>query len=248
MSLGRLRGLFPISLRHRFWQERMLRRAPGARAEDVERLFARIQATIDRERLRRLHEAHRYAPFDLKEAADHERKLRIAIVKAMVHGLHQTRPLRILDIGHGGGYFVTVARRLGHDAHGTEVPIERLPERAAKLYAEITAALGYHDERRLFVDRFLPLRLDAQYDLICAHKICFNDHMKPTTWQVPEWTYFVDDAKRHLSPGGKLVLELNENIGRYGALRWYDPDLLAYFTSVGRVDGPWITIPAQRGC
>ena len=221
----------------------MLRRAPGSSRSDVERLFARIEPTIDRVRLRLLFEAHRGAPFDLAEAADYERKLQIAIVKAFLHGLHTLPSLRILDIGHGGGYFVTVARRLGHDAHGTEVPVDRLPDRAARLYAELTAALGYHDERRLVVERFVPMKLDGAYDLITAHKICFNDHMKPTSWNVPEWQFFVDDARRFLAPRGKLVLELNENIRRYGALRWYDADVLAFFTSVGGVDGNWITIP-----
>ena len=105
----------------------MLRRACGVTHRDVERLFAQIAMTIDRDRLRRLHAAHRDAPFDLVEACDHERKLRIAIVKAMLEGLQRARPLRILDLGHGGGYFVTVCRHLGHTAHGTEVPVDDAP-------------------------------------------------------------------------------------------------------------------------
>jgi SAM-dependent methyltransferase len=233
-----------MSVRHRVWEERMLRRARGATHHDVERLFAMVAGTIDCERLRRLHAAHREAPFDLAEASDHERKLRVAIVKALLENLHRTRSLRVLDLGHGGGYFVTVCRRLGHTAHGTEVPTDRLPHRAAALYAEITAALGFVDEQRLWIERFQPLALTGQYDLICAHKICFNDHLKPSTWRVPEWQFFLEDIRQYLAPGGRLVLELNENVERYGALRWYDPRLRAYFASVGTVDDHWITIAA----
>jgi SAM-dependent methyltransferase len=237
-----LRDLVPMSIRQRLWEDRMLRRAPPATRNDVERLFADIAHTIDCERLRRLFAAHRDAPFDLAEACDHERKLRIAIVKAFVMGLHGGPPLRVLDLGHGGGYFVTVARRLGHTCDGTEVPADRLPPRAAALYEEITAALGYQDQQRVLVERFRPLGIAGNYDVICAHKICFNDHGKPSEWTVPEWRFFIEDARRLLAPGGRLVLELNENRARFGALRWYDAPLRAYFRSVGTVDDHWITV------
>jgi SAM-dependent methyltransferase len=242
VAIELLRDLVPVSLRHWIWQERMLRRAPGVTRDDVERVFARVEPTIDSARLRELYNRHRHATRDLVEASDHQRKLRIAIVKAMLVELHRARPQRILDIGHGGGYFVTVCRHLGHDANGTEVPIERLPPRTAALYAEITAALGYRDERRLLVQRFTPIAVNGEYDLISAHKICFNDFGKPTEWCVPEWRYFVEDARRHLAPGGRLVLELNENLARYRQLRWYDRELRAYFASAGTVDDHRITI------
>jgi len=241
-SLEAVRHLVPLSLRFRVWQRRALRSVRGGSRSEVERLFARVAATVDRKRLRRLHALNRDAPFELEEACDHERKLRVAIVKAMVMRLHESKPLRILDIGHGGGYFATVCRELGHSCAGTEVPIERLPPGTAEAYAEITAALGFHDEQRLLVEALHPLALRGEYDVICAHKICFNGHQQATEWGTSEWRFFVEDVRRLLAPGGRLVLELNENVARYGRLRWYDAALHDYFASVGTVAGNWITI------
>jgi SAM-dependent methyltransferase len=244
-SIDTLRGIVPPELRYVLWQRRALRTVRDGSVAAVEQRFAQIATTIDRDRLRRLHARQRDAPIDHKEACHHELKLRIAIVKAMVMGLHRAPPLRILDLGHGGGYFVITCRHLGHTCDGTEVPVERLPPDAAALYAEITAALGYHDGKRLLIERERPIELptgDAAYDVICAHKICFNDHRKPTEWGTLAWRYFVEDIGRYLAPRGRLVLELNEHVVRYGALRWYDAALRDYFASVGTVAGNWITI------
>ena len=40
-----------------------------------------------------------------------------------------------------------------------------------------------------------------------------------------------------------LALELNENLERYGSLRWYDGRLRDYFLSVGTVASNSIRIP-----
>ena len=245
-TLTTLRGWVPIALRQRVWELRTLRAVTGASPIDVDRLFARIAPTVDRARLRRLHAAHRNAALDIEQACDHERKLRVAIVKAMLSGLHTAPRQRVLDLGHGGGYFVMVCRQLGHDCHGTEVPLDQLPRTAAAVYAEITAALGFHDEQRLRVEAYRPLALDGKYDLICAHKLCFNDHRRPTEWGVPEWRFFVEDVRRHLTPTGRVMLDLNEHVERYGRLRWYDRAQLDYFASVGTVSGSWITIRNSR--
>jgi SAM-dependent methyltransferase len=240
-SLFTLRRWIPPSLRYLLWQVRMLHPI-GASHVDVERVFSRIGAAIDRDRLLRLRGRHRSARFDLEDACNYELKLRVAIVKAMVMGLHVARPLRVLDIGHGGGYFVIVCRHFGHTCDGSEVPVERLPVDTAALYAELTAALGFQDEQRLIVDAHRPLALQRTYDVICAQKICFNDHLKPSEWSVPQWRRFIEDACRFLEPGGRIVLELNESVERYGAMRWYDAPLLDYFSSVGQVNDNWIEI------
>jgi len=237
--------MVPPELRYAVWQRRMLRGLPAGSAAEVERRFAQIAATIDRDRLRRLHARQRDASADHRDACHHELKLRIAIVKAMVMGLHRGPRRRILDLGHGGGYFVLACRHLGHACDGTEVPEDHMPAAAVALYAELTAALGYHDGQRLRIERGRPIELPGgavTYDVISAHKICFNDHRKPTEWTTPAWRSFVTDIRRFLAPHGRLVLELNEHVARYGALRWYDAELRDYFASVGTVAGNWITI------
>jgi SAM-dependent methyltransferase len=245
-SLQVARRLVPLELRHRVWQQRMLHSLPRAMAGDVEYHFARIAQRIDCDRLRRLHAQHRRGARDLEEACHYTAKLRIAIVKAMIMGLHVGPPLRIFDIGHGGGYFVIVCRYFGHACTGSEVPIDRLPANAARLYAEITASLGFVDEQRLFVEPYHPLGLQGTYDLICAHKICFNGHREAVEWSVPQWRFFIDDARRSLAPGGRIVLELNERVDHYGRMRWYHDALRDYFASVGVVDRNRIVIEIQR--
>jgi hypothetical protein len=233
-SLKGLRKLAPMSLRYRVWQHRMLQSAQGVSTVDVERLFAKIEAAIDHVGLRRLRTQMREMP-DLEELSNHGRGLRIAIVKAFVMGLHIEQRLRILDIGRGAGYFVTVCRYLGHTCDGTEVPIDHLPPQTAAVYAKITAALGHRDEQRLLIEAHRPLALKGTYELINAQRICFNAHFEPTEWSVPQWKFFIEDARRFLASGGRIALELNENVGKYGLMRWYDTPLRDYFVSVGTV-------------
>ena len=83
---------------------------------------------------------------------------------------------------------------------------------------------------------------DKQYDLITAFLVCFNRHDKPDQWGVPEWRFFVEDALHRMPAGGRLSLGMNENPKRFGKLAFYDDKLLAYFQSVGTVDGARITI------
>ncbi|MEP6864264.1 MAG: hypothetical protein ABJE66_26830 [Deltaproteobacteria bacterium] len=54
-------------------------------------------------------------------------------------------------------------------------------------------------------------------------------------WSVPQWKFFIEDACRNLVPGGRLVLDLNEDVARFGARRWYDAAVCSYFNSVGSV-------------
>jgi hypothetical protein len=49
-----------------------------------------------------------------------------------------------------------------------------------------------------------------------------------------------------LTGDGRLFLGLNDNVKRYGKLAFYDNELLAYFQSVGTVDGPRVTIAKSK--
>ena len=40
--------------------------------------------------------------------------------------------------------------------------------------------------------------------------ICFNNHKMPDLWKVPEWEFFLDDLAKHLTPRGRVWLELNQ--------------------------------------
>jgi SAM-dependent methyltransferase len=245
-SLATIRRFIPSPVRYWMWQTRMLRSYPRLSAADIDRIYAQLLPKIDRVRLNRLRKCHRRSSIELREASDYEVKLRIAILKALMTGLHQSRALRILDLGSGGGYFVAVCRHLGHTAEGTEVPTFRLDAATTETYAELGSALRFECDHRLLIERGKALGLTATYDLITAHRICFNEQLRPSEWTRPEWRYFVEDVCNHIVPGGRLILELRENVARYGVRRWYDDDLAAYFASVGRITGNWITIDPDR--
>jgi SAM-dependent methyltransferase len=163
-------------------------------------------------------------------------------------GLHTSEPLRILDIGCGCGYFVAATRALGHDCHGVDVPPHLMSVVEQKVYPkllDIFECAPYASE--LLVQPFEPLPFDSeQYDLMTAFLICFNRHKLPDEWGAEEWRFFVEDALRCLRDRGRLFLLLNENLERYGDLRFYDPATLAYLQSVGDVDGARVTIRKER--
>jgi hypothetical protein len=58
--------------------------------------------------------------------------------------------------------------------------------------------------------------------------------------------FFLTDICRFLAPGGRLILELNEDVARYGARRWYDAELAHYFGTLGHVVRGRISIERSR--
>ena len=234
-----------MSLRFALWRERTLRSHPDVTKQQLEDLYAASVAKIDQKALDTLALRNRRAARDIVEACDYRLKLRIASLKALTLGLHSALPARILDIGSGGGYFVTECRHPGHDAHGTEVPTSRLNNETAAAYREIGQALQW-EPKRLLIQAHTPIELTTSYDLITAHKITFNDYRKPTEWGVSQWQFFVQDALRLLTPGGHLVLDLNENVEKYGVRRWYSSELRDFFGSIGSVTQNRIVIGHRR--
>jgi SAM-dependent methyltransferase len=152
--------------------------------------------------------------------------------------------LRILDLGCGPGYFMAVARALGHDCSGADVPEAYFTPAEREVYEELLTAMHCNSHRTsLLVERFVPLPMrNEEYDLITAFWICFNRHRQSDEWGCEEWRFFVEDALRCLRNNGRLYLELNEHDERYGDLRWYDAATLAYFRSVGTVESGRVII------
>ncbi|HZD32190.1 MAG TPA: methyltransferase domain-containing protein [Candidatus Angelobacter sp.] len=163
-------------------------------------------------------------------------------------GLHHSRPLRILDIGCGPGYFLAAARGCGHDGFGIDAPANILSDVENRVYSELLGAsriAGYVSP--FLIERYAPLQSQLRdLDLITAFWICFNRHRQPDEWGPGEWRFFVDDALSHLRPGGVLHLELNEHPERYGALHWYDEATLDFYRSVGTVDENIVRVTKPR--
>jgi len=161
------------------------------------------------------------------------KRLRIAILRAVRLGLHHEPKLSVLDIGCGAGFFVAVAKYFHHECTGGDLPADLLSPATKATYELCLEALRCGEQRRvLAVKPYEPLALGREFDLITAGLICFNEYPSGATWSRPEWEFFLQDVGRYCRPGGRLYLEFNEH-REHGALRWYDEPTRALFSRVG---------------
>jgi SAM-dependent methyltransferase len=131
------------------------------------------------------------------------------------------RPKRILDLGCGAGYFLYIVQLLGHEGLGLD--LDQLP-----MFGDLTSLLGV---RRVIwqIKAFDPLPDLGKFDLITAFLICFNRHKQANVWGVPEWEFFLDDLAKHLTPRGRVWLELNQEYDG----TFYKPELKDFFQKRG---------------
>ena len=159
---------------------------------------------------------------DWPKYLDLERWIEINIRRIRELELDLSRPKRILDLGCGAGYFLYIAQLLGHSGLGLDM--DRLP-----MFREITHLLGV---RRIVqrIDAFRPLPdVGRKFDLITAFMICFNNHKMPNLWKIAEWEFFFDDLAKHLTPSGRVWLELNQEYDG----TFYTPELSEFFKKRG---------------
>lgn len=239
--LRTLRAGLPHGVSRRLDLYRYRTRVRRLRSESLNRVPAAVGQHADLERIERLWKAlqqeYRSDPDNAAKYADHELWLWQNIVRAGRLRLHESRPLRILDIGCGPGYFLAATRALGHESYGVDQPEEYFSPVERQVFSELVKALRVREfVSPLLIQRFQGMTLPVQnLDLITGFLICFNRHRQPDEWGVKEWQFFVEDARRHLRPGGWLHLELNPHPERYRELPWYDAPTKAYFESVGAV-------------
>ena len=159
---------------------------------------------------------------DWPKYLDLDRWIGINIRRIRQVELDLARPKRILDLGCGAGYFLYISQLLGHSGLGLDM--DRL-----SMFREVTRLLGV---RRIVqrIEAFRPLPdLGQKFDLITAFMICFNNHKMPDVWDVPEWEFFLDDLAKHLTPRGRVWLELNQEYDG----SFYTPELKQYFQKRG---------------
>jgi SAM-dependent methyltransferase len=140
---------------------------------------------------------------DWPKYLDLDRWIGINIRRIRQVELDLARPKRILDLGCGAGYFLYIAQLLGHSGLGLDM--DRL-----SMFREVTRLLGVRRVvKRIEAFRSLP-DFGQKFDLITAFMVCFNNHKMPDLWKVPEWEFFLDDLAKHLTPRGRVWLELNQ--------------------------------------
>lgn len=216
--------------------------------EKVRNLLDSVEKSADTARIERLwaevKPIFRKDPTSAAKYADRRYWLLLNVQRALKLNLQKQKPLKILDIGCGPGFFMAVARAAGHQSWGVDAPESFLTPTEARVYSELLESLQCKQYTSpLLIERFVPLPFEGQnYDLITAFWICFNRHREPDTWGVEEWRFFINDALQYVNPGGRLLLELNEDAERFGALRFYDQVTLDYFSSVGSTDKQSVSI------
>lgn len=184
---------------------------------------------VDRERFNAIKERY-YNPTDAvspKKYLNLENWMRTNVKRVRDLRLRKAPPrLRILDIGCGSGYFLHIAKCLGHDVLGMDLDHE-------PIFRETIALLGL---KRIIhrIEPFEPLPdTGARFDLITAHMTRFNWHADGRPWATREWEFFLNDLASRLTSTGRLQFDLNAlPDGRH-----MEPELRAYFLSKGaRID------------
>lgn len=144
--------------------------------------------------------------------------LTATLLRAHRLGLHKSRPLSVLDIGTGVGYFPYICAHYGHSA----IAIDRDGNR---VFEDVTKWLGI-DRRPWEIKAGTPLPpLGKRFDLVTAFMVNFDrfTEREYAPWGVDEWEFFLRDiGANQLSPGGRLVLRLNPHtLGQKEVLRYF---------------------------
>jgi SAM-dependent methyltransferase len=154
---------------------------------------------------------------------DVEKHLRLNVARAQDLNLHRLPTQEILDIGCGGGFFLYVAKELGHNGLGLDVG--DIP-----FFNDLVDLLGI-DRTVYKITSFEALPdFGRQFDVITAFATAFQGSREDTwRWSEREWNFFLTDLKKRLNPGGRIFLDLNANYnGEY-----YTPGILSTFLEHG---------------
>lgn len=129
--------------------------------------------------------------------------LRLNVARALFLNLNKVRPLSILDVGAGFGYFPYAAHFYGHRVLGLDVPEDTLFTRAS-------AFLGVERvEHIIEAEKKLP-DMGRKFDLVTAFQVCFNGHHEGQLWGCEAWDYFLSDLyDSHMNEGGRVYMEFN---------------------------------------
>ena len=192
--------------------------------------LARLLARIDQDQLRALQAEYESLPSNAptlwrhySKYLDLEKRLRINIRRAQDLDLQRLPPQEILDIGCGGGFFLFVAKSLGHRGLGLDVS-------GIPVFDRLIELLGV--DRVIYkVTSFEKLPdFGRKFDLITGFATAFHGSREDDwRWDEAEWDFFLTDLKDHLKPRGRIFLDLNAAYdGQY-----YTPQILDRFLQNG---------------
>jgi len=121
--------------------------------------------------------------------------------------LDSRSPIKILDLGVGGGHFPFLAALYGHEVTGIDMD--------NAIYARL---LELYSVRRnvQMITPGTPLMVEGRFDLVTALQMTFNRMMgraargRPSVyWSTGEWAGFLDNLCSHLNFPGQIFFGLN---------------------------------------
>ena len=134
--------------------------------------------------------------------------IRRNVARAQDLSLDRPPQRRILDLGCGPGYFLFIARKLGHDAIGLDTDDQ-------PIFRDIVRLLEVERTVHRIAPRQPLPKPQKKFDLITSFLTCFHRiERMPNgnwrTWSPAEWQFFIDDVRRNqLAPRGTLLLEFH---------------------------------------
>ena len=132
-----------------------------------------------------------------------------AIDVAYFLGLHKSKNLNVLDIGCGAGWFVYVAKLLGHNAYGIDRVTKDVNHPHAS-YQQGYKTLGIQVFGDL-VDPYQKIKVDKKYDVVTSMRSFFPT--RPEVWRKEEWLFFLNDLKDNVVKSNEFQLFLSLNSG-----------------------------------
>ena len=129
--------------------------------------------------------------------------LSLNVARALSLGLNRSKPLSVLDVGSGFGYFPYAAHFYGHEVVAIDVPGDVLFDKASEF-------LGVDRRFHVIKPKTKLPKFDTKFDLVTAFQVCFNGHHAGEDWGREAWDFFLKDIfKHHMNEGGRVYLELN---------------------------------------
>ena len=164
---------------------------PSRFPEPIEEQYDKIIKTIDTESIDKLKTKWRkYHVF-----------LKMQIQIAILLKLHEIKPINILDISTGAGYFPYVARYYRHNVKTTDVP------KVSRNYTKIRNIIGVELDYRLYIKSYRKLPdFNQKFDMITMLSTIFNQHWS----SMKQWNFFLDDLFQYVNPGGSVFINSNK--------------------------------------
>jgi len=183
-----------------------------------------IVAGLDQARLRNIQARYREVPRGFAKYTDVDHDLRLNRERVQDLRLHRLARRHVLDLGCGGGFFLFILKRLGHNVLGLDTGEQAL-------YGELTEL--FEVPRVVWrIKPFEPLPdFGRRFDWITAFSIAFDNIQNGgERWGRREWDFFLEDLRsHHLASGGKMYFALNP--GASGT--YYTPQLRDFFLARG---------------